>query len=299
MKKLIITSIVLILTVNAWGQATKTLSGQLWERVDDCYSMFEDMDDDGKIDYDEIIDDSKNGYLKVAGSWPTCGCNCAKTVGAYKKQSGDYVFIEKSNWSCSWISSISASENIHSVFPGEIMSEGFFAKPVNGFNSKALFYIDIEIPRKGTDTRVWIDVIPFGMNVKSESVLSYSYSEGDIAECRILSSIRNIAANLHDAATLNYILSNEFGKISAADAEVINESIGDDGIMLKSKAELVDYLNELKNVYDLYNLIEHEFLVLGWDREKGRFFVKEKGARPQHLEFIEFLKQKSYWTPIC
>ena len=50
------------------GQKQETLSGILWGRVNNCYSMFEDMNDDGVLDFNKI-DDSQNGYLKISGSW--------------------------------------------------------------------------------------------------------------------------------------------------------------------------------------------------------------------------------------
>jgi hypothetical protein len=50
----------------------ETGSALLWKFVDPCYSLLEDMDGDGKVDGD-IVDDTKNGYLSVSGSYPTCG----------------------------------------------------------------------------------------------------------------------------------------------------------------------------------------------------------------------------------
>lgn len=59
MKKLISTATFCLITVWSFTQ-TKSLSDQLWERVQVCNSMFEDFDEDGNTDYDELIDDSKN-----------------------------------------------------------------------------------------------------------------------------------------------------------------------------------------------------------------------------------------------
>jgi len=77
----------------SFGQKSTSLSEQLWSRVKFCYDMFEDNDEDGKPDFKKI-DDSKNGYLKIFGVTPPCGCACNATVGAYKQKDGKYSFLQ-------------------------------------------------------------------------------------------------------------------------------------------------------------------------------------------------------------
>jgi len=88
--------------------------------------MFEDGDEDGKVDYDKIIDDSINGYLKVSGSFPTCGCYCSNTIGAYKTHSDKYTFVKKSVWGCSWKKEITSNDSLSKIFPINFETNGFF-----------------------------------------------------------------------------------------------------------------------------------------------------------------------------
>ncbi|MBN1638701.1 MAG: hypothetical protein JW866_07030, partial [Ignavibacteriales bacterium] len=171
MKTQLLVITIFFLTIIVYGQQSKNLSEQMWERVQPCYSMFEDYDEDGKIDYDELIDDSKNGYLKISGSYPTCGCSCTHTVGAYKGNDGKYTFVEEEEWTCSWTKTISSNKDLSEIFPNNFGINTFIPRAENTIdNNVALFYLDIEIPRVGTDTEVSIKVIPFGLYVENDGI---------------------------------------------------------------------------------------------------------------------------------
>jgi hypothetical protein len=160
--------LLLFLCQASHAQKNETLSEKLWKQVQSCYSMFEDIDDDGKVDYDEIIDDSKNGYLKVSGSWPTCGCNCENTIGAYKTSSNDYIFVKEYLWGCSWEKGLDLSDSASIIFPFDFEVNGFFQSQIENLDHIAYFYLDFDIPRKGTDTKVFIKPIPLGIKVESK-----------------------------------------------------------------------------------------------------------------------------------
>jgi len=68
--------VILFVSITTFGQTHQNLSKQLWERVQNCYSQFKDKDGDGKLDEVEIIDDSRNEYLKFARTIGTCDCTC-------------------------------------------------------------------------------------------------------------------------------------------------------------------------------------------------------------------------------
>ena len=59
MKKLQLIIITIFLTHIVHGQSLKSLSNQLWDQVQNCASMYEDVDETGIIEYNELIDDSK------------------------------------------------------------------------------------------------------------------------------------------------------------------------------------------------------------------------------------------------
>ena len=90
--KFLIRLLFMLIPIIGMGQNKNTLSKMLWDRVGVCFSNFEDMDEDGSPDFDKI-DDSKNGYLKISGSFPTCGCTCASAVAAYKNAAGSYTAL--------------------------------------------------------------------------------------------------------------------------------------------------------------------------------------------------------------
>jgi hypothetical protein len=299
MNKYLIVTACCLLTFKGVGQASQTLGGQLWERAEKCYSMFEDDDDDGKVDYEELIDDAQNGYLKVSGSYPTCGCGCTSEIGAYADQSGQYTFIEKEAWSCSWTERIHSNKSLESVLPDDLVSHGFFAGKPDVNNEIAPFYLDIEIPRVGTDTTVSLKLIPFGLMVKSKGLLVYDYSEEDNSNSKPLYNVSDIARKVRNPQTLDNIVSGQFDKIPPSDMLVINEAIGDDLDKFKSKEELRKYLKELKTAHDLYTLIKHNTLLLKWNRDTGKFSIKEKGNPPKPITFRDFLTENWYWAMLC
>ena len=78
-----------LISSNAIGQKTSSLKKQMWQYIEQCHSAIEAGEDTDMKP--EIIDDCSNGYLKVSGVWPTCGCGCSSIVGAYKKTDGSYA----------------------------------------------------------------------------------------------------------------------------------------------------------------------------------------------------------------
>lgn len=300
MKKKIKLIIILFISFHVYGQENKKLSEALWERAQNCYAMFEDSDGDGKVDYDEIIDDSKNGYLKVSGTYPTCGCTCESTIAAYKTNSDTYVFVDKNSWNCSWRKNITSSKSLNKIFPFDFESDGFFSKKIENARHHATFYLDIEIPKTGTDTKVSIKMIPFGLHIKSTKNIEFGYSEalGYSSISHYPTLIYNIVKDLQDEETLNHLLNSRFDEISNHDMKLINESVNDKNYF-KNNVELIKYLKELKCKYDLYTKIKHESLVLGWNREKGIFYIKTKGSSPKKVSFLNFLKTAEYWSAMC
>jgi len=296
----LIQSIIIIFTLQLANSQNKTpLSEKLWSQVQDCHVMLEDLDEDGGIDFDEIIDDSNNGYLKISGSWPTCGCNCESIVGAYRTSSNNYVFIKKSTWPCSWQTQMSASDSLHKIFPINFEAEGFFQNKIEYNSPSASFYLDIEIPRKGTDTKVTIKTIPLGLNIKSEKNIEFGYTEQRSANWQQLYQIRKIANKINNNLTIKYLLDGSLDKISSADKDLIYSTIGNDDDKFKSIETLVQTFQELKQKHKLYTQIKYKMIILGWNREKGSFYIKEKIEQTNHESFIAFLKNKQYYSPIC
>jgi hypothetical protein len=262
--------------------------------------MFEDEDGDGEIDGVEIIDDSKNGYIKVSGSYPTCGCECSMTIGAFKDIKGEYTFIEFEERSCSWTKKISSNKQLELLFPDSFGISEFIPDIDENNIEKAVFYLKMEIPRFGTDTKVSIELIPFGINEKSERLMTFQYSENKgYVNCKSLYRIRDMVSEIENETTIDYILSKQFDNIQQNDKQVIEKSIGEDSSRFKSFDELSDYLIGLKEAFDYFNLIENSSVILAWDKTAGRFYIKEKIKTSNSINFINFLKENSYWSPMC
>ena len=282
------------------AQNNEPLSEKLWKQVQDCYSMFEDMDEDGKVDYDEIIDDSKNGYLKVSGSWPTCGCNCENTIGAYKTSSNDYIFLKKYLWGCSWQKGLYLSDSASVIFPFDFEADGFFQTKLENLSHNAYFYLDFKIPRKGTETKVFIKPIPLGIKVKSKKNIVFGYAEKDkFAYSHKIFQIWRIASKTKQDNCIENLLNNKLNEVSETDKKIIEEAIGTDDSKFENIKELIICFQELKHIYEVYTQIHYDWLILGWNRDKGAFYIKEKGKRMKIDSFKDFLKKTEMWRPIC
>ncbi len=288
--------ILTIIPLGGFGQSPKSLSEILWNRVNECYSMFEDMDDDGVPDFNKI-DDSKNGYLKISGSWPTCGCSCSSTVGAYKNNDGTYIILQSDKELCSWERKISSNRDMKEILPIDFGINSFLLERIDTELSTPIFFVDFEIPRFGTDTKVKLELVPLGLSTKGDNLICFEYGQNE--SCKSLYHIKKIAKEMSDKNTLNYLLTGEFEKITSEDDKLIQKGIGSDDSRFESLKEMQEYLLRIKKVYDVYCKLETKELVLGWNRAQSRFYIKGKGGCIEQVKFIDFLKSCSYWDWMC
>ncbi|GAB5554542.1 MAG: hypothetical protein Sapg2KO_41330 [Saprospiraceae bacterium] len=258
--------------------------------------MFEDMDDDGVLDFDQI-DDARNGYLQISGSWPTCGCSCSSTVGAYKNSKGDYTFLQSDQVICDWERKISSNRPIEDLLPEGFGIHSFTSEPVEDQLNGSAFFLDFEIPRKGTDTKVKLELIPFGLFVKGDQLIGFGYKQQQ--PYKRFHGIRKIAANLENVATMDHLLNGRFDKISLADQQLIQNQINKEGIGFNTQSELRESLIMLENIYEIYKQLETTELTLGWNRTESRFFIKGKGEELEKQSFIDFLLTSPYWDVMC
>lgn len=281
------------------GQTTTPLSDILWDSVKPCHSRFEDINDDGIPDFNKV-DDSKNGYLKVSGSWPTCGCSCSATVGAFKSETGGYTILQSDQYLCNWERKVTSNRQLKDVLPSDFGISSFMMGAGNEKLAYPIFFMNFEIPQIGTDTKVTIELVPFGLKLIRSQSWCYEYREEEgSANSKSLFRIKDIAAEIEDPVNLDYILSGSFNKISTSDKLLIQKAIGNDHSRFKSEDEMRQYLRELRMVYDTYMLLDSTELTLGWDRQASRFFIKEKGKKLKKISFRDFLIQNEYWSPMC
>lgn len=282
-----------------FGQTQESLSDILWNSVNSCYSNFEDMNDDGVPDFKKI-DDSKNGYLQISGSWPTCGCSCSSTVGAYKNSKGKYVLLQSDRVLCSWERRISSNKNLSEILPKDFGINEFTIEKINNTFGYSIFFFEIEIPRIGTDTKVKIELVPFGLKPEEKKLGCFSYKELErFSNCKSLYEIERIARKIESDETIDHILSGNFEKISENDYDIVEGAIGTSSSRFDSKAELQKYCFELEEIFKIYQSLDCLEIVLGWNREESKFYVKEKKGSPSNISFREFLKTNKYWSPNC
>ena len=187
-------------------------------------------------------------------------------------------------------------------------------------NSYAYFYVDVDIPRKGTATKLTLKTIPFGKIIKQNEIICYKHyfseygSANDyelfFAEKEINCGyffepgpesklrIHSLITGIKDAQTLQYILDGQFDKINKNDSELIKEYvelIEEYAQIIKQKAELIPEkclianIKYLKEIYDAYMLIEFKSIILDWDVNKSRFYIKSKIKAGKVLSFHDFL----------
>ncbi|MGB1217431.1 MAG: hypothetical protein ACPG5P_06120, partial [Saprospiraceae bacterium] len=241
--------LVVIIPILGFGQTQQTLSKILWSRVNNCYSMFEDWNEDGVPEFDKI-DDAKNGYLKISGSWPTCGCSCSSEVGAYKDNDGEYTILQSDEIVCSWERKISSNKELKDILPLDFGVNSFMIEHIDDKSYAPIFLIDFEIPRIGTDTKVRLELIPLGLFPQGDNLICFEYKEQQAR--KPLHGIRNIAKEIADTNSLTHLLNGDFDKISAVDKDLISKEIGTADSHFKSITEIQEYLIKLKKTYDVY-----------------------------------------------
>jgi len=294
-------ALLLILSITSHSQSKQTLSKQIWERVQSCYANFEDTNDDGKLDDTEIIDDAENGYLKVSGTIGTCGCTCSKTIAAFKDNDGTYTFLEQETSDCSWSHKVSSSRDLEAILPKDFGIHTFIPSVENVNKSQALFYLDIDVPRTGTDTKVSLKMIPIGMNIQSDNLLVSEISED--SKMNYLQELQFIPQLLTELSeeSIQLILNYQSDKLSKKDTDLIVATL-----KKFNKDPTIDWfenkLNDLKKIYDIYLSIEHSTVTLGWNKAKAKFYIKNNGEPVMPIAFDEFLTNKDilrYWMAIC
>ncbi len=273
-----------------------TLREILWNRAGDCKAIFDEIE---YSDY-EIIDDSKNGYLKISGTYPTCGCYCNTTIGAYRSDEEGYVIVQTEEFSCHWEKLISSNKTLEHILPSGFGINYFNLQTTNVDIVSPVFYIDMEVPRKGTDTKLKLELIPFGIKPAGKEPICYSYDESDLySYSNKMYAINKLVVVLEHTNTIDLILSGNFNDIVPENSKIIEDYMGDDLEQFKSIQEIQTVLIALKNIYDLYNQLDYNELVLGWDPKQSRFFIKERKNTITIKSFEEFIINAKYWTPLC
>ncbi|WBU89786.1 hypothetical protein [Cellulophaga omnivescoria] len=295
MKKYVFTICFLVLSNCIWAQEHKELKNLLWENVESCFSNFKNLNKKDKNNL-EIIEDTKNGYLEVCGTYPTCGCYCSAVVAVFKDANKNYTLLKTNENVCSWTKNVSSDKEMEQILPNNFGFSTFSSSQIIPFLKHPAYYLNFKIPIKGTDIKVTPELIPLGLNVNKNSAWVYGYSQNN-ATPKSISNLKKIVSSISNSKTIDYLISGNIDSIAKQDLKIINTSITDNDF--SSSKELAGIFEELKNIYQAYVNIQHNYIILGWDKEKAAFFIKEKGDKPETITFKNFLLHANYWEPIC
>lgn len=277
----------------------ESMEAMLWKQVDSCYSQLKD--EEAESSDAEIVEDTRNGYLSVSGSYPACGCACSNTAAAYKKANGDYLYFGNESWSCSLSYRVYASEPLESILPEGFGFDSFMDEPAETIPD-GLFYIRSMIPRKGTDTTIVISETPFGMVKGCDSALCYDLSGDSWQTSTGMHELRSLLDESADEKLIDKLLDGRFRALLPAEVELIGAALGEsscsrEGCPIATK--LHEYLKIIHRKYSVYKKLKYKEIVLGWDKKAGRFIVKNRIKIVNHQSFYQFLTSGEFLAVMC
>lgn len=297
MKSFLLT-ICLLFIQNLLAQKS-TLADILWEEAG------------GRIDLNknhggayEITDDAANGYLKVAFTEEGCGCYYETTVAAFKDAKGKYTTL-KTYWDgCGNQKSFNSNQSLASILPENLGLHTFWPEAESDRDNdyQMLLYLEVSIPKKGADTQIDIEYVPYGIRAKSEDrILSFSgYGQSNTnSNFGYHSQLRETILEFTDKNTFTYVVNSDQNKINAVDKQSISKLYGSEKT-IKDFENLSALFQTLNNYYSVSKYITCKSIIMGWDREKARFYIKEKikNDAPEQ-SFLEFLQQLPFLMAVC
>jgi len=291
--------------VNA--QQEESLRVQLWKLVLDeddlmAYSVQEFLDTKAWEEWEDwsdtanteiVIDDSYNGYLQVNREY------LQTTVGAYKDKNGRYAILQNRRYRY-YNRSLSSNSILVDLLPNGFGITDFITKTTDvSTKGYSCFYLEADIPRKGTDTQINLKLIPLGL-MRRGSALAFEFSEYGDDNLFLYDFLHDLVKKISDKTTLSHVLDRNFDAISSGDKEIIDDFIGDDkGGHFENIEDLSKLLIHLNSVYQLNSAITYKSVILGWNRVEGRFFIKDRIENDtKKLSFKQFLENAEYYTAI-
>ena len=283
----------------------QTMTEQLWKAVNKCNQEIKSSFDEDEINdpndvYERLDVQPKNGYLSVAGSWPTCGCGCDATAAAYRDSEGKYTVLSYEFWTCSDKYAVNASKPLEKVLPKDFGLATFTStNRLDVSLSNAFFYLSIAIPKKGTDTRVDLKLMPLGMRAKAPKGICYDTEKAvrhhyDVYDINLLFAMQHYIHHLDNEADFKALLNKDYSLLPDNLTRMIQESKPG-----RTQANIHQLLRFLQDYYDAYQQVDYTRLILAWDRRAARFVVKNKENPTKQLSFFEFLKEYEWYTPKC
>jgi len=252
-----------------------------------------------------ITDDSVNGYLRIYYEDEGCGCPFETIVAGYKAADGNYTSL-KTYWSgCEYSMTLFSNQDLTSILPEDFDLHTFLPKSKeNEYQiTSSVFYLDAEIPQKGTDTQIDLTYIPFGIHmVPDDRILSYGYEEvweQGVSNFLYSGALQNMLLKITDENTLVCILEKSMEDVIPEDRKIIEKLLGE-GKNFQSIDVLASQIQKLKIIYEISKDIKYKSVILGWNRDEARFFVKEKIENDAlEMSFLKFIRQLPFLLATC
>lgn len=245
--------------------------------------------------------DPVNGFLHVfTGPVPTCGCSYSTTAAAYGKSDGTTVIISRDVSYCGQNTSISGNLPIWDILPrDEISPEQFYGPGLFPNYDHAYFYLDVEIPRQGTETKVTLK--PFFINLVPPKWDHFAFSpRTEEREAWFNWDNMYLEVKINRDAMFPNIWSSP--ELSEHEIEFWSE-----GIILHESSGLAKELpadekqaivRHFASFYQEYRKLKYQAFILDWDKSKGKFYIKERIEAPPKT-FFQFLRELPYFSPSC
>ena len=256
----------------------------------------------------QIVDDAENGYLKIERIYEGCGCYFRTRVGAFKKTDGTYTFLKMEEDVCNWRKNLSAEPRLNSVLPKDFELPEFLSeeakKTYANKNAFPIFYLEVEIPREGTDVKVDLAYIPFGARLSDRNdvlaLTGYSKLNNEGKSNYTYSGhLQQFLNKVEDEETIEAILKGRFDNINSRDYDLVEKIVGKEkpyGTLDNLAADLSD----LQVVFRFSKQVAYKTIILGWDGKSAKFYIKEKIENDvQDETFLEFVKQLPFLKATC
>jgi hypothetical protein len=291
MKNIIAILLLLGLTANGSAQSMKA---SLFNMVSRCYQTWKSEGEGTKIvknreenEYGSIEYDIPNGYVQTSGGWPTCGCGCEAKAAAFKDAKGKYTYVKYEEWNCNDYGVSAASRKLEDILPEGFGIETFVGFPVES-PGKYSFQAKFVIPMWGTEMDVNLSVLPFGSVPNNINGLTFE-TTSEINSTPALNCVRSISYDKKiDNNTYLLLAERKYDKIPADQKEIIDKELSEYEV---SKHDLCMCMMDLKEMYDIYELMECHSVRLKWNRETARFEIKSKGGKAPSCTFEDFIKK--------
>ncbi|MEL6851905.1 MAG: hypothetical protein AAFP92_25585, partial [Bacteroidota bacterium] len=224
-----------------------SLAEQLAFMVKQCHDMV--MDEEmGSGEFDEKIDAAAQGYLRISGGWPTCGCNCTSTAGAYRKADGSYLLLSQEQWPCSYRNIAQSSENWDRILPEGFGIKTFLSEGGEEVSlpDQSMLRLQFEIPQKGTQTQLDLKWIPLGLQFPSSPLIGTSMDQD--LHSTYLGDFWELVESVKVGESLMAMKDNRPDEISQEDRQPYTEALQE-----LSAEEIADYLGTLFQAYQIYS----------------------------------------------